>query len=86
MLGATWTGDLSGLLADELFQAATQIVDLCHTREHVHELATSAARLLRGHRQGRLAELDAGNLYPRASPRRARSSCGGLMRRRGAYQ
>lgn len=60
--GAAWIWNL----ADELFPAATQIVDLYHAREHVHDLATLAARLLRGHRQDwladRLAELDAGNI------------------------
>ena len=60
--GAAWIWNL----ADELFPAATQIVDLYHAREHVHELATLAARLLRGHRQDwlaeRLAELDAGDI------------------------
>ncbi len=43
-------------LAGERFPAATQIVDLYHAREHVHELATLAARLLRSHRQDWLAE------------------------------
>ena len=42
--GAAWIWNL----ADELFPAATQIVDLYHAREHVHDLATLAARLLRG--------------------------------------
>jgi hypothetical protein len=41
--GAVWIWNL----ADELFPAATQIVDLFHAREHVHELATLATRLLR---------------------------------------
>lgn len=60
--GAVWIWNL----ADQHFPAATQIVDLYHAREHVHELATLAARLLRGHRDdwlaARLAELDAGNI------------------------
>jgi len=60
--GAVWIWNL----ADELFPAATQIVDLYHAREHVHELATLAARLLRGHRQDwltqRLEELDTGDI------------------------
>jgi hypothetical protein len=60
--GAAWIWHLAG----EHFPAATQIVDLYHAREHVHELATLAARLLRGHRDDwlaeRLAELDAGNI------------------------
>ncbi|MGO9079548.1 MAG: hypothetical protein ACLQDY_10975 [Streptosporangiaceae bacterium] len=49
-------------LADELFPAATQIVDLHHARE----LATLATRLLRGSQPDwlarRLAELDAGDI------------------------
>ena len=60
--GAVWIWNL----ADELLPAATQIVDLYHAREHVHELAALAARLLRGHRDdwlaARLAELDKGNI------------------------
>ena len=60
--GAAWIWHLAG----EHFPAATQIVDLYHAREHVHELATLAARLLCGHRDDwlaeRLAELDAGNI------------------------
>ena len=53
-------------LADQLFPAATQIVDLYHAREHVHDLATLATRLLRDSHPGwlaeRLAELDAGDI------------------------
>lgn len=60
--GAAWIWHL----AEEHFPAATQIVDLYHAREHVHELATLAARLLRGHRPDwlaeRLAELDNGDI------------------------
>jgi hypothetical protein len=60
--GAAWIWNL----ADQHFPAATQIVDLYHAREHVHELATLAARLLRGHRQDwlteRLTELDNGDI------------------------
>jgi hypothetical protein len=60
--GAVWIWNL----ADELFPAATQIVDLYHAREHLHDLATLAARLLRGHRDDwlaeRLAELDNGDI------------------------
>jgi hypothetical protein len=60
--GAVWIWNL----ADELLPAATQIVDLYHAREHVHDLANLAARLLRGHRDdwlaGRLEELDIGNI------------------------
>ncbi|MBV9094991.1 MAG: ISKra4 family transposase [Streptosporangiaceae bacterium] len=60
--GAAWIWHL----AEEHFPAATQIVDLYHAREHVHELATLAARLLRGHRPDwlaqRLDELDNGDI------------------------
>jgi hypothetical protein len=53
-------------LAGHLFPAATQIVDLYHAREHLHDLANLAARLLAGHRDdwlaARLAELDTGNV------------------------
>jgi hypothetical protein len=60
--GAAWIWHL----AEEHFPAATQIVDLFHAREHVHELATLAARLLRGHRPDwlaqRLDELDNGDI------------------------
>jgi hypothetical protein len=60
--GAAWIWNL----AAQHFPAATQIVDLFHAREHVHDLANLAARLLAGHRDqwlaGRLAELDAGDI------------------------
>jgi hypothetical protein len=60
--GAAWIWNI----ADELFPAATQIVDLYHAREHVHDLANLAGRLLAGHRDewlaARLAELDAGDI------------------------
>jgi len=60
--GAAWIWHL----ADQLFPAATQIVDLYHAREHLHELANLAARLLAGHRDdwlaARLDELDSGNI------------------------
>jgi hypothetical protein len=59
--GAPWIWNL----ASQHFPAATQIVDLFHAREHVHELANLAARLLAGHRDEwlaeRLADLDAGD-------------------------
>jgi hypothetical protein len=59
--GAAWIWHL----AAQYFPEATQIVDLFHAREHVHELANLAARLLAGHRDDwlaeRLAELDAGD-------------------------
>ncbi len=60
--GAPWIWNL----ATAHFPEATQIVDLFHAREHVHELANLAGRLLAGHRDQwlaeRLAELDAGNV------------------------
>jgi hypothetical protein len=60
--GAAWIWNL----ADQHFPAATQIVDLYHAREHLHELANLAARLLAGHRDDwlatRLEELDAGDV------------------------
>jgi hypothetical protein len=60
--GAVWIWNL----ADELFPAATQIVDLYHAREHVHDLANLATRLLRQSHPDwlteRLAELDAGDI------------------------
>jgi hypothetical protein len=60
--GAAWIWNL----AAQYFPEATQIVDLFHAREHVHELANLAARLLAGHRDQwlaeRLAELDAGDV------------------------
>jgi hypothetical protein len=59
--GAVWIWNL----ADEHFPAATQIVDLYHAREHVHDLATLATRLLRDSHPDwlaeRLEELDAGD-------------------------
>jgi hypothetical protein len=59
--GAPWIWNL----ASQHFPAATQVVDLFHAREHVHELANLAARLLAGHRDEwlaeRLADLDAGD-------------------------
>ncbi len=60
--GAVWIWNL----ADELFPAATQIVDLYHAREHVHDMATLATRLLRDSHPDwltrRLEELDAGDI------------------------
>jgi hypothetical protein len=60
--GAVWIWNQ----AAQHFPEATQIVDLFHAREHVHELANLAGRLLAGHRDdwlaARLAELDAGNI------------------------
>lgn len=60
--GAVWIWNL----ADQLFPAATQIVDLYHAREHVHDLATLATRLLRSSHPDwlaeRLKELDNGDI------------------------
>jgi hypothetical protein len=60
--GAVWIWNI----ADDLFPAATQIVDLYHAREHVHDLATLTTRLLRKSHPDwlaeRLAGLDAGNI------------------------
>ena len=59
--GAVWIWNL----AAQHFPQATQIVDLYHAREHVHELA-NLPRLLAGHRDDwlaeRLAELDTGDI------------------------
>jgi hypothetical protein len=60
--GAVWIWNL----AAQHFPEATQIVDLFHAREHVHDLANLAGRLLAGHRDqwlaARLADLDAGDI------------------------
>ncbi len=60
--GAPWIWNLTS----HYFPQATQIVDLFHAREHVHDLANLAARLLAGHRDEwlaeRLDELDAGDI------------------------
>jgi hypothetical protein len=60
--GAPWIWNL----AAQHFPGATQIVDLFHAREHVHDLANLAGRLLAGHRDewlaDRIAELDAGDI------------------------
>ncbi len=80
--GAVWIWNL----ADELFPAATQIVDLYHAREHVHELANLAARLLAGHRDewlaARLAELDAGDIPALLTAGRHLRFTGSLARER----
>ncbi len=60
--GAAWIWNLAG----QLFPHATAIADLYHAREHLHDLANLAARLLAGHRHdwlaARLEELDAGDI------------------------
>ena len=80
--GAAWIWNL----ADELFPAATQIVDLYHAREHVHELATLATRLLRGHHQdwlaARLEELDTGDIPALLAAARDLKFIGALARER----
>ena len=80
--GAVWIWNL----ADELFPAATQIVDLYHAREHVHELATLATRLLRDSHPGwlaeRLEELDAGNIPALIAAARDLKFTGSLARDR----
>ena len=80
--GAVWIWNL----ADELFPAATQIVDLYHAREHVHELANLAARLLAGHRDDwlaeRLEELDAGDIPALLAAGRDLRFTGSLARER----
>jgi len=80
--GAVWIWNL----ADELFPAATQIVDLYHAREHVHELATLATRLLRDSHPGwlaeRLEELDTGNIPALTAAARDLKFTGALARER----
>jgi hypothetical protein len=60
--GAAWIWNLAG----QYFPEATQIVDVFHAREHLHELASLAGRLPAGHKQdwlaSRLGELDAGDI------------------------
>ena len=80
--GAVWIWNL----ADELFPAATQIAGLYHAREHVHDLATLATRLLRKSHPGwladRLAELDAGNIPALLTAGRDLKFTGSLARER----
>jgi hypothetical protein len=80
--GAVWIWNL----ADELFPAATQIVDLYHAREHVHNLATLATRLLRTSHPAwlteRLAELDAGDIPALLAAGRDLKFIGALARER----
>ena len=80
--GAAWIWNL----ADELFPAATQIVDLYHAREHVHELATLATRLLRNSQPDwlarRLEELDAGDISALLTAGRNLRFTGSLTRER----
>ena len=80
--GAVWIWNL----ADQLFPAATQIVDLYHAREHVHDLANLATRLLRGSHPDwlaeRLAELDAGDIPALLAAGQALNFIGALARER----
>lgn len=80
--GAVWIWNL----ADELFPAATQIVDLYHAREHVHDLAALATRLLRNSHPdwlaGRLEELDNGDIPALLTAGRNLKFTGSLARER----
>jgi hypothetical protein len=80
--GAVWIWNLAG----KHFPEATQIVDLCHAREHLHELANLAARLLAGHRDdwlaSRLAELDNGDIGALLAAGRDLKFAGSLARER----
>jgi hypothetical protein len=80
--GAAWIWNLAG----KLFPAATQIVDLYHAREHVHELATLATRLLRNSQPDwltqRLTELDAGDIPALLAAGRDLKFTGSLARER----
>jgi hypothetical protein len=80
--GAVWIWNI----ADQLFPAATQIVDLYHAREHVHDLANLATRLLRKSHPDwlteRLAELDAGDIPALLTAGRDLKFTGSLARER----
>jgi hypothetical protein len=80
--GAVWIWNL----ADELFPAATQIVDLYHAREHIHDLAALATRLLRDSHPDwlaeRLAELDNGDTGALLTAARDLKFTGSLARER----
>jgi hypothetical protein len=80
--GAVWIWNLAG----ELFPAATQIVDLYHAREHVHDLAALATRLLRTSHPDwlaeRLAELDTGDIPALLAAGRDLKFTGSLARER----
>ncbi len=60
--GATWIWNL----ASQHFPEATQVVDLFHAREHLHDLAKLLEFMLGGGKDdslaARLAELDNGNI------------------------
>ena len=80
--GAVWIWNI----ADELFPAATQIVDIYHAREHVHDLATLATRLLRDSHPDwlaqRLDELGNGDIPALLAAGRALKFTGSLARDR----
>jgi hypothetical protein len=80
--GAVWIWNI----ADSLFPAATQIVDLYHAREHVHDLAILATRLLRGSQPDwlaeRLNELDSGDIPALLTAGRDLKFIGSLARER----
>ena len=80
--GAVWIWNI----ADQHFPAATQIVDLYHAREHVHDLATLATRLLRDSQPDwltqRLDELDTGNIPALLAAGRGLKFTGSLARER----
>ena len=80
--GAVWIWNI----ADALFPAATQIVDLYHAREHVHDLANLATRLPRQSHPDwlteRLAELDAGDIPALTAAGHALKFTGSLARDR----
>jgi hypothetical protein len=67
--GAAWIWNL----ASQHFPEATQIVDLFHAREHLHDLAKLLEFMLGDHKQGwldaRLADLDAGDIPAIAASR-----------------
>lgn len=73
-------------IADQLFPAATQIVDLCHAREHACDLAALATRLLRGSHPDwlaeRLAEPGAGDVPALLAAGRNLKFTGALARER----
>jgi hypothetical protein len=80
--GAVWIWNL----ADQLFPAATQIAGLYHAREHVHDLAALATRLLRDSHPDwlaqRLDELGNGDIPALLAAGRALKFTGSLARER----
>ena len=80
--GAVWIWNLAG----QHFPAATQIAGLYHAREHAHDLAALATRLLRDSQPDwltqRLEELDAGNIPALLAAGRDLKFTGSLARER----